>query len=394
MAGWGGAISAPTDIPVVVPGGNCSVVGLSGYFLETHGTPLHGKRVPAELLVQVVVAWLKAWAFARWLGCSRSIPIPCWRGWWRRPTTPGLFALLHDVQVSQVQLDELFALLSAVKAGRSVRPRRSNGCRARLTGSGRAIDPVTKLLLAIDVGERNLAMAQRLVHQVVQVLAPGCLPLFLTDGLKDYVTALLTHFGHWVQPSRRQARGPAPKPRWMPYRSCSMRRWSRPYRRRRLVRVRHRVIFGTWPGSSRCWPHRVADQHRLYRADQLSIRQHVAAVGGASSRSEGREGGAPAARPVSGLLQFCLPHTSVRVPLAQPLPTNGAGAAKRWRPRTPAIAAGLTDRVWTLREVLLFRCRRGRSQRSCRGRLSMMIIQDAQKSSVPAGLGGGLNKTK
>ena len=27
--------------------------------------------------------------------------------------------------------------------------------------------------------------------------------------------------------------------------------------------------------------------------------------------------------------------------------------AKTWRPRTPAMAAGLTDRVWSLREVLL-----------------------------------------
>jgi hypothetical protein len=27
-------------------------------------------------------------------------------------------------------------------------------------------------------------MAQRIVHQVVQVLAPGCVPLFLTDGFK------------------------------------------------------------------------------------------------------------------------------------------------------------------------------------------------------------------
>ena len=31
------------------------------------------------------------------------------------------------------------------------------------------------------------------------------------------------------------------------------------------------------------------------------------------------------------------------------------GSAKRWQPRTPAMAAGLTDHVWTLREVLLFR---------------------------------------
>jgi hypothetical protein len=52
---------------------------------------------------------------------------------------------------------------------------------------------------------------------------------------------------------------------------------------------------------------------------------------------------------------FCLPHSSLRVPLAQPEPTNGRGSAKQWRPCTPAMAAGLTDHVWTLGEVLLFR---------------------------------------
>jgi hypothetical protein len=52
---------------------------------------------------------------------------------------------------------------------------------------------------------------------------------------------------------------------------------------------------------------------------------------------------------------FCLPHTSLRQPVPQPEPTRGTGSAKRWQPRTPAMAAGLTDHVWTLREVLLFR---------------------------------------
>jgi len=51
---------------------------------------------------------------------------------------------------------------------------------------------------------------------------------------------------------------------------------------------------------------------------------------------------------------FCLPHASLRVPLPQPLPTHRTGSAKTWRPWTPAMAAGLTERVWTLREVLLF----------------------------------------
>jgi hypothetical protein len=56
-----------------------------------------------------------------------------------------------------------------------------------------------------------------------------------------------------------------------------------------------------------------------------------------------------------GSYNFCWPHARVRQPLPQPVPTNGTGSAKVWRPCTPAMAAGLTDRVWTLREVWLFR---------------------------------------
>ena len=52
---------------------------------------------------------------------------------------------------------------------------------------------------------------------------------------------------------------------------------------------------------------------------------------------------------------FCLPHASLRQPLLVPEPTNGSGSAKLWRPCTPARAGGLTDHVWSLKEVLLYR---------------------------------------
>src|SRR5262249_44348966 len=122
---------------------------------------------------------------------------------------------LHDVRVTQVQLDELFALLSAVKAGEVSEAEAIERLERSPQWVWTAIDPESKLLLVLDVGERTLAMAQCVVHQVAEVLAPGCMPLFLTDGFKEYTTALLTHYGHWVQPSRRQATGPAPKPRWL-----------------------------------------------------------------------------------------------------------------------------------------------------------------------------------
>ena len=88
----------------------------------------------------------------------------------------------------------------------------------------------------------------------------------------------------------------------------------------------------------------------------LSMRQHVAAVGQrVSTLCKGEDG----VRQQLGLshtyYNFCLPHTSLRQPLPQPEPTHGSGSAKQWQPRTPAMAAGLTDHVWTLREALLFR---------------------------------------
>jgi hypothetical protein len=69
--------------------------------------------------------------------------------------------------------------------------------------------------------------------------------LFLTDGFKEYTTALLTHFGQWVQPARRRGQGPAPKPRWMPLPQLLYAQVVKTVRRRRLVRLSHRVVFST-----------------------------------------------------------------------------------------------------------------------------------------------------
>src|SRR5262245_31871676 len=107
------------------------------------------------------------------------------------------------------------------------------------------MDPQSKRLVVVDVGRRTLALAQRVVHHLRQVLAPDCVPLFVTDGLKDYGTAILAHFGYWMQPERRQVKGPFPNPRWMPLPTLRYAQVVKAYRRRRLVGVTHRVVFGT-----------------------------------------------------------------------------------------------------------------------------------------------------
>jgi IS1 family transposase len=330
-----------------------------GYFQETHGTPLHGKRVAPDLLVWAVGALAEGLgirAVARVFEVDPNTVLQ-WLVEVADHATAFSRYFLHDVRVTQVQLDELFALLSAVKAGEVSDTEAIQRLSRAPHWVWAAIDPVTKLLLTLDVGERTLAMAQWVVHQVVQVLAPDCVPVFLTDGFKEYTTALLTHYGHWVQPARRQATGPAPKPRWRPLLQLLSAQVIKPVRRRRLVRVRHRVVFGTLEAVEQVlaacgWHVNTAFVERL----NLTLRQHVAAIGRrVTTLCKHEEGIQQQLALYHMYYNFCLPHASLRHPLLQPEPTHGTGSAKRWQPRTPAMAAGLTDRVWTLREVLRFR---------------------------------------
>jgi IS1 family transposase len=329
------------------------------YFLETLGTLFHGKRASVELIVRVIACLAEGLGIR---GTARVFEVdPNTVLQWLVEAAEHLQAFsrhfLHDMHVNQVQLDELFALLSAVKDGEV----NEAEAIARLERTPQwvwvALDPESKVLLAIDVGDRTLAMAQRLVHHVAQVLAPDCAPLFLTDGFREYLTALLTHYGDWVQPPRRQDKGPLPKPRWMPRPQLLYAQVIKTVRRRWLVRVSHRVVFGTLEAVNAVLaPHGWHINTAFVERINLTIRQHVAAVGRrVSTLCKGEDGLWQQVAVFHGYYNFCLPHASVRQLLPQPESTHGTGSTTQWRPCTPAMAAGLTDHVWTLREVLLFR---------------------------------------
>src|ERR1043166_3208390 len=106
----------------------------------------------------------------------------------------------------------------------------------------------------------------------------------------------------------------------------------------------------TWSSGRRSDP--PIDCNRL----NLDLRQRVAAIGRRVNTLCRGEAGL---REQLALFQvyhnFVLPHASLRQALAKPIPTNGSGSAKVWRPCTPAMAAGVTDHVWSLKEVLCYR---------------------------------------
>jgi len=330
-----------------------------GYFLETHGTIFHGKQAAVELLVRVLACLAEGLGIRATARVFEVAPHTVLQ--WLVEAAEQLRAFsayfLCNLHLEQLQLDEVYAVLRDCKAGAISDEEAIKRLERSPAWVWTAMDPTSKLLVVVEVGSRTLAMAQRVVHQVTQVLARDCVPLFLTDGLKDYGTALLTHFGHWTHPARRQATGPRPKPRWMPLPELLYAQVVKSYRRRRIVDVQHHVVFGTRLAIEQVltacgWTINTAFVERL----NLDIRQRVAAIGRrVNTLCQGEAG----LRDQLALFQtyhnFVLPHASLRQALLIPEATNGKGSARLWRPCTPAMAAGLTDHVWTLREVLLFR---------------------------------------
>jgi IS1 family transposase len=330
-----------------------------GYFPEHHGTIFHGKQAVVELIVRVLMCLAEGLgirATARVFEVEANTVLR-----WLADAAEQLRAFsayfLCDVHVEQVQLDELYAVLRDLTAGLISEDEAIERLERSPYWVWTAMDPKSKLLLVVDVGTRTLAMAQRVLHQLVQVLAPGCVPLFLTDGFNEYKTAILAHFGHWIQPERRRDKGPMPKPRWMPLPELLYGQVVKSYRRRRIVGVKHRVVFGTQLAIeevlAKCgWTINTAFVERL----NLDLRQCVAAIGRrVNTVCQGEESLLDRLVLFQTYHNFVLPHASLRQPLPVPEMINGSGSAKLWQPQTPAMAAGLTDHVWSLKEVLLYR---------------------------------------
>lgn len=91
--------------------------------------------------------------------------------------------------------------------------------------------------------------------------------------------------------------------------------------------------------------------------NNLTIRQHSRRVGRRVNAFSKERGFLEDQLALSfAYYHFVIPHRGLRQRLEHPVPTKGTrGSPKSWRERTPAMAAGLTDHIWTMDELLSFR---------------------------------------
>jgi len=310
-------------------------------FSARRNTPLYRLKTPSHQIAMVLSAMaegLDVSAAERVFG-YRQATITTWL------SRAGEHAhTLHErffchLRLPHLQLDELRTRLR---------------CAKQVLWLWLAIDPLTKILPVLELGPRTQHMAHRLIHALRESLAPGCLPLFTSDGLNLYFYALTAHFGQWLAVScgGRKAR------QWQVAAGLIYGQVKKSYRRRKIVRVTHVMRLGT-DAALKVALQGLGLSGRLNTAFiervNLTVRHGVAALARRTWAT---------AKPAPQLLvhlewwrayyHFVRPHASLRVALVQPRERGGKLLAQRYRQRTPAMAAGRTNRRWTVREVLSY----------------------------------------
>jgi IS1 family transposase len=221
-----------------------------------------------------------------------------------------------------------------------------------------AFAPVWRLIVAFVVGKRTQESADLLLDRVHYV-TDDHIPFFTSDQLPEYADALLHTYGTWYQPERQGNRGRYPNPRRGPLPGLLYAQVVKVREGGHVTEVKTQVVYGEPEAvAARVAASPVSDtiNTSFVERDNLTQRQsnrrltrHTTGFSKEIAWFEKQLWLSTA------YYHLVLPHHSLRQPLETPEPTRGTGTPKRWKPVTPAMAAGITDHVWTTTELLSYR---------------------------------------
>ncbi len=265
--------------------------------------------------------------------------------------------LVHNLHITECQLDELWSFVYK-------KEKQLSSAEKVLALYGDAwvwiaFAPEWRLVLAWVVGKREQEQANRLIDRL-KAVSCGYIPFFTSDQLPHYPKALLHGYGIpeiIIQiPGKR---GRKPKPKLLPPAPLLYAQVVKRRERGRVVDVTTKVVFGSEEAI-----------HQRLRSSDVSQTVNTSFV--ERNNLTCRQCNGRLSRKVLSFSKdlswlekhlwlsfayyhFVLPHASLARPLPKPQPTRGTGSPKKWQPVTPAMAAGMTDHVWSMKELLSYR---------------------------------------
>lgn len=211
--------------------------------------------------------------------------------------------------------------------------------------------PSTRLFLSHVEGNRTTADYTALLYDIEHMRSMNSdLPVFTSDNWNAIKDALVSVYSYVFQPSY-QGRGRPPHLKMIPFQDLRYAQICKKRQNGRVVDVVQRVVFGS-----------VAEVLHLLGADKggavntsyvermnLTIRNCLARfIRKTMNESKKMKMHVRTLDLFQAWYNFVKPHQSLRIPVID-------GENRKWEKRTPAIAEGLTDHVWSLGELLTFK---------------------------------------
>jgi IS1 family transposase len=256
--------------------------------------------------------------------------------------------LLRHLPVTQVQLDEMWNFIERKHA----RETDEAGESMPDSADGRqwvwvSFAPEFRLLIAAVVGPRTLDTAKEVV--VATKARVAGIPAFFSDGFTCYLAALIAAFHVVTTFARTGKRGRPRKPICEPHPDLVYGQLVKQKKQGKLLTLSTRVVLG----AERLTHLGLKISTALVERVNLTLRQALAPlVRKTYSFCKDRERLRQRVVFFQAFYNMARPHMSLRQPLPLRECTGHGTIRPRWQERTPAMAAGLTDHVWTFRELL------------------------------------------
>ena len=256
--------------------------------------------------------------------------------------------LLRSLPVTQVQLDEMWNFIE-----------RKHACETDASGEsmpdgedGRqwvwiSFAPEFRLMIAAIVGPRTLDTAKEVVAATKARVAG--IPVFFSDGFTCSLAALIAAFHVVTTFARTGKRGRPRKPLCAPHPDLVYGQLVKQKKQGKLLTLSTRVVLG----AERLTHLGLTISTALVERVNVTLRQALAPlVRKTSSFCKDRERMRQRVVFFQAFSNMARPHMSLRQPLLLHERIHHGAIRPRWREHTPAMAAGLTDHVWTFRELL------------------------------------------
>jgi IS1 family transposase len=319
-------------------------------FSETRDTVFFGLRSPEEKVMMALKMLLVTVALSDIgfvLGVTEETVLE-----WLRRAAPKAHEIhthwLRDLPITHGQLDERWHCMrrtQALQAGPDGES--TDGSEDGRQWVWSSVAPEFRLLLAVLVGPRTFDRALQLIQMTAAVIWGS--PCFCSDGFSCYLSALLEVY-HTLKIFPRPGKPGRPK---------------HPVKEPHPERVYGPVLKTKQPGRLQALVYRVRCGAQRLEALGLSISTSVlerlnlplrqALVPLVRKRGSCCKDRVQMRRRVvflQAFYNFARPHRSLRMPLPDQAPQATGLIQPTWHHRTPGMAAGLTDHVWTFRELL------------------------------------------